>query len=85
MKTRDVLRDHFESLQAEIKRIEGEAEPLRAARDRLMAEIQPLEDQARELAQQIKALEQPHLAELKMELSNVAKAMGGKRMSEGPA
>jgi hypothetical protein len=47
--------------------------------------MQPLETQARELADQINKIERPRLGELDTEISAIARAMGGRRMSEGPA
>jgi uncharacterized coiled-coil DUF342 family protein len=85
MKTRDLLEKHFAALKAEIDKIEGQTGPLRAKRDEIVARMQPLENEARELAQQIKTIESQKLAELKNELSAIAKAMGGKRMSDGAA
>lgn len=81
--SRDLLQRHFEALQADITAIVAKSAPLREKRDALVAEMQPLEVEARELTQQLNALERPQLAVLKMELATIARALGGKRMSDG--
>jgi hypothetical protein len=45
--------------------------------------MKPLEDQARALAKQIAEIERPRLGELKNQISALAGAMGGRRMSDG--
>jgi len=79
------LRALFDKLEAEKAAIRAESAPLRAARDKLLAKIQPLEAQERELIKQIHAIERPRLAEIDNQLGGLAKAMGGKQLSDGTA
>jgi predicted nuclease with TOPRIM domain len=84
-KSRAALKAHFDSVQKDIDDIRAKTDPLREQRDAIMAKMQPLEDHARELAAKIKEIEQPVLSDLCTELSRLAQAMGGRRMSDGTA
>lgn len=76
------LRALFNKLEAEKAEIRAQSAPLRAARDKLLAKIQPLEAQERELIKQINEIERPRLAEIDNQLGGLAKAMGGKKLSD---
>jgi uncharacterized coiled-coil DUF342 family protein len=52
--------------------------PLREQRNKILEEIAPQLAKARELANQIKKIEQPVLAEIKNELAGLARALGAK-------
>lgn len=82
MNTRDVLRQHFQALQKEVDELEAKSAPLRAERDALAEKLAPIMDEMRKLAERIKELEQPALADAKNELARVAKALGGRSMSD---
>lgn len=80
------LKVLFDELQADKKTIQDQSAPVRAERDRLLAEIQPTEAKIRELNKQIKKLEMEgpvSLAEIDMQISAIAKAAGGRRLSDG--
>jgi hypothetical protein len=70
-KTRKLLEKHRDELKAEIDAIEAKSGPLRD---------KPIEDQMRELADQIKALEQPHLYDLKMDYAEVCRSLGARSL-----
>jgi uncharacterized small protein (DUF1192 family) len=82
--TDDPLKKHFDAVQAEIDRIEAQTKPLREQRDALQAKLQPIEDAMRSLARRFNHIERTAgLFELKNQLGGLAKAMGGRSMSEG--
>lgn len=76
------LRALFDKLDTEKAEIREQSAPLRAQRDKLRAKIEPLEVQERELIRQIHAIERPRLAEIDNQLGGLAKAMGGKKLSD---
>ena len=76
------LRALFNQLEAEKAAIQAESAPLRAARDEIRAKLEPLEAQERDLIKQIHAIERPRLAEIDNQLGGLAKAMGGKKLSD---
>jgi predicted nuclease with TOPRIM domain len=79
------LKAHFSELEAEIKRIEQITSPLRAERDKLQAEIQPTENRMRELAKQYNQIERDAgLYELKNDLAETARSLGGKSLRNAP-
>lgn len=81
------MQQHFDEIQAEIKRIESITTPLREERVALQAQIQPVENQMRGLARKYLKIEQESgLFDLKQDLARVARAMGGKSLlTTGPA
>lgn len=76
------LRALFNKLEAEKATIRARSAPLRAQRDKLLAKIQPLEVEERDLIKQINEIERPRLAEIDNQLGGLAKAMGGKTLSD---
>lgn len=74
----------FEKLQAEKAKLDAVVAPLRDKRDAVVAEMAPLEAKARELAKEIKQ-HLPRLGELDQQLAALARAMGGKSMSDNAA
>jgi len=76
----------FAQLGEQIAAVDAKTKPLRAKRDALAAKIAPAEAEMRDLAQQVKAIEADgDLFNLKNEYAALARALGGKRMSEAPA
>lgn len=74
----------FEQLQAEKAELDKVVNPLREARDQIVAEMAPLEARARDLATKIRE-HMPRMGELDRQISGLARAMGGARMSESNA
>lgn len=83
------LQDHprlhamFLEIQKEKEALQAKSQPFRDERDKLANEIRPVEDRIRQLNAQIKEIEHPKMAELDTELSAIAKATGGRSMSDG--
>jgi uncharacterized coiled-coil DUF342 family protein len=73
----------FDRLRAEREPIAKQYEALSVKRDEVVAKMAPFEAQARDLAQQKKALA-PRLAEYDRQLAALAKALGGRAMSDVP-
>lgn len=78
------LRAMFTQLQEEKAAIRAETQPLHDQYDKLAAQIAPLADKQRALAEQFHAIERPRLSEIESQLSALARALGGRRMSEAP-
>lgn len=76
------LRKTFNSLQAKKAAIQKKSAPLYEKREKILKELQPLEVKLREVNKQIQAIERPHLGELDNQISAIAKAMGGRSMSD---
>lgn len=76
------VRDLLAKLQAERGTLTAVSEPLREKRDAIIQKMRPLEKQVRDLDAQIRAVEQPRLADLDNQISGLAKILGGKRMSD---
>lgn len=79
------LRTSFDALQDEKADIAKRAAPLRAKRDAIGNQIRELAKQEEALRAQIEAIEHPRLVQLDAQLSRLASAMGGQRMSDGVA
>lgn len=71
-----------ETLQAEREAILKSSATLREQREALVAEIQPLELKLQQVNKQIIAIERPRLGEIDNQLGAIAKAMGGRAMSQ---
>jgi uncharacterized coiled-coil DUF342 family protein len=71
----------FNKLMALKQAIVDEAAPLRAERDDLLAQMAPLQAQERVLIEQYKAIEAP-LSDIDAQLSAMARATGGKALSD---
>lgn len=76
------LRALFNDLQKEKAGIQEQTAPLHQRYDELAAQIAPLEAEQRKVAEQFIAIERPRLGEIDTQLSALARAMGGRRMSE---
>lgn len=55
----------IEAAEKQLEELLAKSAPLRAERDELREKVQPLEDKIRELNTRIRAIEQPHVSELK--------------------
>ena len=84
-KTREILEARRTELETEVAAIEAKSGPLRERRERLRAEMAPMEEEMRRLNDEIKEIEQPALSNVKMELADVARGLGSKRMTVAPA
>lgn len=73
----------FDKLMVEKKRIEMLSAPLRKKYNMLQSQISPIQDELRELGERIKKIEQPKLGEISNRLSVIARALGGKSISQG--
>jgi uncharacterized coiled-coil DUF342 family protein len=78
------LRQAKAKLEAEKATIVEKSAPLRAERDKLAASIAPVEARMRELAEEIHAIERPRLPTIDNQLGVLARAMGGRSMSNSP-
>lgn len=78
------LRALYDTLQAERAALVAKAAPLRTERDELLAQMAPMIKRERELIAAYRAIEQPRLAEIDTQLGALAKAMGGKALSDAP-
>lgn len=77
------IRALLQKLQDEKSKILEQAAPLREKYESLSKEIQALEADALIVAREIKALEQPRIGQLAVQIAGLATALGGKRLSEG--
>lgn len=71
----------FEKLQAEKAELEKAVAPLREQRDAVETQMAPLVAKSRDLAKQIRT-HAPKLGELDRQIAALARAMGGKLMSQ---
>jgi chromosome segregation ATPase len=69
-------------LEQERNEIQKKSDPLRKQREELIKEIQPLEAKLRKLDEKIKDIERPRLPQINNEIAALAKAMGGRAMSQ---
>lgn len=77
------FRELLAKLEAERAGILAGSESLRTERDQVVAQIQPLELRARELTQQIRAIELPRVADLDNKIAALHRAMGARSLQEG--
>ena len=73
--TTNVLEKALTDLQAQKEAILKETASLHKKRNAIIEKIQPEEDKARELAIEIREIEQPALAEIEMQIQAVIKAL----------
>lgn len=78
------LRKMFDQLHKDKEVLLKKSEPLHKKRDALLKQIQPLEAELREVNKQIAKIERPKLYDINQEISGLAKAMGGRSMSNSP-
>lgn len=76
----DELRTLYNQLKQEEATILATSAPVRAERDALQEDIAPLLAQDKALADQIRSIEQPRLAEVRNMLGPLAVALGGKSL-----
>lgn len=76
------LRKSFNALQAKKEAIQKKSAPLYKQREGILKKLQPLEVELREVNKKIQKIERPHLGELDNQISAIARAMGGKSMSD---
>lgn len=77
------LHQAFDRLQEEKALVQARAAPFRTERDALLNEIQPKLDRIRQLEGKYREIEQPRLAQLDGQISAIARATGGRVLSEG--
>lgn len=77
------LKDVFEKLMAEKEELVEKARPYREEYEQVRADMAPLEARARELAKKFHAIERPRMIEIDQQLAAIARATGGKIMSQG--
>lgn len=75
------LRVRFQVLQEKKAKLDRVVAPLREKRDALAAKIAPVEDEMRKLAAQIKS-HMPEMGRIDREMGAVARALGGRSMSD---
>lgn len=83
METNELLRKHLQTLREKESKILKSTEALRAKREAMNAKICDMQAERDELTAEINKAQQPGLAELKAEISRVAQALGGPRLSDG--
>lgn len=76
------LKKAFDELTDEKEAIRAKSAPLRAERDALLLKMAPLVEREREIIKKINAIERPRLAEIDSELSAIARASGGRSLSQ---
>lgn len=76
------VRALFRALQEEKAALLARTAALHQRYDELQATIAPLEAEQREVARQFHAIERPRLGEIEQQLSALARAMGGRRLSD---
>lgn len=81
--TKKVLRDHFDALRAEKTALEGQTAGLKSRREALCVEREATTLKIRALTSEINAIERPRIIDLSEEISAVAQALGGRKMSDG--
>jgi hypothetical protein len=73
----------FNKLTADKEAILKRSAPFRAERDKVMEQMGPLQAKRRELDRKIIEIERPALAEIDTKLAAIARATGGRVLSEG--
>jgi len=82
-KVTDTLRASLADLQERRAKVIAPLDELRVERDKLIADNREFVNRERALAQAIKAAQaNPELAELDAQISRIAQALGGRRMSQ---
>lgn len=81
--TKQLLRAHLIELRKQQTVILNSTEQLRMRREDMNQKIMALQVERDALTAQINAAQQPKLANLKAEISRVAQALGGPRLSDG--
>lgn len=76
------LRKSFNALHEKKSAIQKKSAPLHKEREALLKKIQPLEVELREINKKIQKIERPYLGEIDNQISVLAKAMGGRSMSD---
>lgn len=76
------LRAMMEKLNKEREEILARSEPLRRQRDILTQQIAPVLNEIKRLEREFIAIERPRLAEIDNQRGALAKAMGGRSLSQ---
>lgn len=76
--------DQFQKLIAEQEAIESQTAPLRKERDGLLVEMQPIQEKVKGLTARIKEIQGTRYIEVLNQKAALAKAMGGRQMSQPP-
>ena len=82
-KSENEIQALFDGLVKEKQDIQDKTGPMRAECENLYEKIRPLEEKARAVSKKIKEIEQPRLSDIERQISGLAKALGGRRLSEG--
>lgn len=75
------LKKAFDKLMAEKAALVEKARPLREKYQALAEQIGPLDREMREVAKEIEKIERPRLAEIDLDLADIARATGGRGVS----
>ena len=81
--TKEMQKKYFTELQAKKAEIDGKTAPLAQKREALWKKIHPLKAEIDELAAKEKAIRGDDYHELCWEIGRVAKALGGKSLTDG--
>lgn len=79
-----VLQQEFDALRAKKEAILATTKPLRKKREALIEKMRPLEAQLAALDSEIRAAERPALVNVDQDLATLARALGGKALSDTP-
>jgi predicted nuclease with TOPRIM domain len=82
MDRKEEMRALLAKLQADKAALVARAAPHRSAYDLLRQQINALEAKAKREAEKFHAIERPAMSELDEQISGLARALGGRRMSE---
>src|SRR5687768_4365930 len=77
------LRAAYKRLESEKEKLQAKSAPLRKRRDALRDKLSKDEVELRELNQKIAKIERPRMGEIDNQLAGLARAMGGRSLSEG--
>lgn len=72
----------YQELLKEEAALEKATEKLKKEREDLLSKMAPLQARVRELTEEINSIERPRIIEVRNQKSALAKAMGGKVMSQ---
>lgn len=80
----DLLNKHREALTRRVDDIDGRLDALREKRDRYLVKAEEEKAKARPIVEEIKAIERDELIPARNDLSRVARATGGRSLSDNP-
>lgn len=78
------IKQLFDELMERKEKVRLKSKPLWDRYNVLQAQYDPINNEMREIAKKIHAIERPVLPEIDMQLSAIARALGGRRLSDNP-